>query len=621
MGLTTWSTLVKKVDRLGAVYLACQVVFCFITDFCTYCTLDIGILKVILKAFSIFTEEKTMEFKTDIQIAQECQMAPITEIAAKAGIDDKYLEQYGKYKAKIDYNLLRETDKEDGKLILVTAINPTPAGEGKTTTTIGLADGLQALGKNVMVALREPSLGPVFGVKGGAAGGGYAQVVPMEDINLHFTGDFHAIGAANNLLAAMIDNHIYQGNELNIDPRKITWRRCVDMNDRQLRSIVDGLNGKANGTPREDGYDITVASEIMAVLCLASDITDLKERLSRIVIGYTYGKVAEQKPVTAGDLKAHGAMAALLKDALKPNLVQTLEKVPAIVHGGPFANIAHGCNSVTATKMAMKLADYTITEAGFGADLGAEKFLDIKCRMAGLRPNAVVIVATVKALKYNGGVAKADLGTENLEALEKGLPNLLKHVSNIKNVYKLPCVVAINAFPTDTKAELDLVEARCKELGVNVALSEVWAKGGEGGKVLAEEVLRLVELPNDDFSFSYELEGSIEDKLNQIVQKIYGGKRVVLTAQAAKQAKELEAQGFGNYPICVAKTQYSLTDDQTKLGAPTDFEVTVRNLKVSAGAGFIVALTGEIMTMPGLPKVPAAEKIDVDEKGVISGLF
>ncbi|MBR2028143.1 MAG: formate--tetrahydrofolate ligase [Oscillospiraceae bacterium] len=562
-----------------------------------------------------------MEFKTDIQIAQECQMAPITEIAAKAGIDDKYLEQYGKYKAKIDYNLLRETDKEDGKLILVTAINPTPAGEGKTTTTIGLADGLQALGKNVMVALREPSLGPVFGVKGGAAGGGYAQVVPMEDINLHFTGDFHAIGAANNLLAAMIDNHIYQGNELNIDPRKITWRRCVDMNDRQLRSIVDGLNGKANGTPREDGYDITVASEIMAVLCLASDITDLKERLSRIVIGYTYGKVAEQKPVTAGDLKAHGAMAALLKDALKPNLVQTLEKVPAIVHGGPFANIAHGCNSVTATKMAMKLADYTITEAGFGADLGAEKFLDIKCRMAGLKPNAVVIVATVKALKYNGGVAKADLGTENLEALEKGLPNLLKHVSNIKNVYKLPCVVAINAFPTDTKAELDLVEARCKELGVNVALSEVWAKGGEGGKVLAEEVLRLVELPNDDFTFSYELEGSIEDKLNQIVQKIYGGKRVVLTAQAAKQAKELEAQGFGNYPICVAKTQYSLTDDQTKLGAPTDFEVTVRNLKVSAGAGFIVALTGEIMTMPGLPKVPAAEKIDVDEKGVISGLF
>ncbi|MBP1572135.1 MAG: formate--tetrahydrofolate ligase [Oscillospiraceae bacterium] len=560
-------------------------------------------------------------YKTDIEIAQSVEMKPITEIAKTAGVDDKYLEQYGKYKAKIDLSILDNLDRKDGKLVLVTAINPTPAGEGKTTTTIGLADGLRKIGKNVMVALREPSLGPVFGVKGGAAGGGYAQVVPMEDINLHFTGDFHAIGAANNLLAAMLDNHIYQGNALNIDPRRIVWKRCVDMNDRQLRSIVDGLNGKANGTPREDGYDITVASEIMAVLCLASDITDLKERLSRIVIGYTYGKVAEQKPVTAGDLKAHGAMAALLKDALKPNLVQTLEKVPAIVHGGPFANIAHGCNSVTATKMAMKLADYTITEAGFGADLGAEKFLDIKCRMAGIKPNAVVIVATVKALKYNGGVAKADLGTENLEALEKGLPNLLKHVSNIKNVYKLPCVVAINAFPTDTKAELDLVEARCKELGVNVALSEVWAKGGEGGKVLAEEVLRLVELPNDDFTYSYELEGSIEDKLNQIVQKIYGGKRVVLTAQAAKQAKELEAQGFGNYPICVAKTQYSLTDDQTKLGAPTDFEVTVRNLKVSAGAGFIVALTGEIMTMPGLPKVPAAEKIDVDEKGVISGLF
>lgn len=562
-----------------------------------------------------------MEFKTDIQIAQECQMAPITEIAAKAGIDEKYLEQYGKYKAKIDYNLLKESEKKDGKLVLVTAINPTPAGEGKTTTTIGLADGLQALGKNVMVALREPSLGPVFGVKGGAAGGGYAQVVPMEDINLHFTGDFHAIGAANNLLAAMIDNHIYQGNELNIDPRKITWRRCVDMNDRQLRNIVNGLGGKANGSPREDGYDITVASEIMAVLCLAKDITDLKERLSRIIIGYTYGKVAEQKPVTAGDLKAHGAMAALLKDALKPNLVQTLEKVPAIVHGGPFANIAHGCNSVTATRMAMKLADYTITEAGFGADLGAEKFLDIKCRMAGIKPNAVVIVATVRALKYNGGVAKADLNSENLEALEKGLPNLLKHVSNIKNVYKLPCVVAINAFPTDTKAELELVQAKCKELGVNVALSEVWAKGGEGGKALAGEVLRLVEEPNDDFSYSYELEGSIEDKLNQIVQKIYGGKRVVLTAQAQKQAKELEAQGFGNCPICVAKTQYSLTDDQTKLGAPTDFEITVRNLKISAGAGFIVALTGEIMTMPGLPKAPAAQRIDVDERGVISGLF
>ena len=562
-----------------------------------------------------------MGFKSDIEIAQECQMSPIVEIAEKAGIEDKYLEQYGKYKAKIDYNLLKESDKQDGKLILVTAINPTPAGEGKTTTTIGLADGLQALGKNVMVALREPSLGPVFGVKGGAAGGGYAQVVPMEDINLHFTGDFHAIGAANNLLAAMIDNHIYQGNELNIDPRKITWKRCVDMNDRQLRYVVDGLGGKPNGTPREDGYDITVASEIMAVLCLAKDITDLKERLSRIIIGYTYGKIADQKPVTAGDLHAEGAMAALLKDALKPNLVQTLEKVPAIVHGGPFANIAHGCNSVTATRMAMKLADYAITEAGFGADLGAEKFLDIKCRMSGIKPNAVVIVATVRALKYNGGVAKADLNNENLEALEAGLPNLLKHVNNIKNVYHLPCVVAINAFPTDTKAELDLVEAKCKELGVNVALSEVWAKGGEGGKKLAEEVLRLTEESNDDFTFSYELEGSIEDKLNQIVQKIYGGKRVVLTADAKKQAKELEALGFGNCPICVAKTQYSLTDDQTKLGAPTDFEVTVRNLKISAGAGFIVALTGAIMTMPGLPKVPAAVKIDVDETGKITGLF
>ena len=562
-----------------------------------------------------------MGYKSDIEIAQETTMAPITEIAEKAGIDEKYLEQYGKYKAKIDYNLLNESDAPDGKLILVTAINPTPAGEGKTTTTVGLADGMQKLGKKVMVALREPSLGPVFGVKGGAAGGGYAQVVPMEDINLHFTGDFHAIGAANNLLAAMIDNHIFQGNALNIDPRKITWRRCVDMNDRQLRNVVDGLGGKTNGMPREDGYDITVASEIMAVLCLASDITDLKNRLARIIVGYTYGKVAEQKPVTAGDLNAQGAMAALLKDALKPNLVQTLEHVPAIVHGGPFANIAHGCNSVTATKMALKLADYAITEAGFGADLGAEKFLDIKCRMAGLKPSAVVIVATVRALKYNGGVPKAELNNENLEALEKGLPNLLKHVSNITNVYKLPAVVAINAFPTDTKAELDLVEKKCKELGVNVALSEVWAKGGEGGIALAEEVLRLVEEPND-FTFAYELEGtSIEDKLNAIVQKIYGGDRVVLTANAQKQAKQLEDMGFGNCPICVAKTQYSLTDDQTKLGAPTGFEVTVRNLKISAGAGFIVALTGEIMTMPGLPKVPAAERIDVDETGKITGLF
>ena len=563
-----------------------------------------------------------MGFKTDIEIAQETEMLPITDIAAKAGIDDKYLEQYGKYKAKIDYNLLKEKPAENGKLILVTAINPTPAGEGKTTTSVGLADGMQKIGKKVMVALREPSLGPVFGVKGGAAGGGYAQVVPMEDINLHFTGDFHAIGAANNLLAAMIDNHIFQGNALNIDPRKITWRRCVDMNDRQLRNVVDGLGGKTNGMPREDGYDITVASEIMAVLCLAKDITDLKERLARIIIGYTYGKISEQKPVTAGDLNAQGAMAALLKDALKPNLVQTLEHVPAIVHGGPFANIAHGCNSVTATKMCLNLADYTITEAGFGADLGAEKFLDIKCRMAGLKPNAVVIVATVRALKYNGGVPKADLNNENLEALEAGLPNLLKHVSNITNVYKLPCVVAINAFPTDTKAELDLVEKKCKELGVNVVLSEVWAKGGEGGVALAEEVVRLCEQPNDQFTYSYELEGtSIEDKLNAIVTKIYGGKRVVLTANAQKQAKQLEAMGFGNCPICVAKTQYSLTDDQTKLGAPKDFEVTVRNLKISAGAGFIVALTGEIMTMPGLPKVPAAERIDVDETGKISGLF
>ena len=567
-------------------------------------------------------EEKIrMGFKSDIEIAQETTMQPITEIAAKAGIDDKYLEQYGKYKAKIDYNLLKETDAENGKLILVTAINPTPAGEGKTTTSVGLADGLSRIGKKSMVALREPSLGPVFGVKGGAAGGGYAQVVPMEDINLHFTGDFHAIGAANNLLAAMIDNHIYQGNALNIDPRKITWRRCVDMNDRQLRNVVDGLGGKANGSPREDGYDITVASEIMAVLCLASDITDLKERLARIIIGYTYGKASEQKPVTAGDLNAQGAMAALLKDALKPNLVQTLEHTPAIIHGGPFANIAHGCNSVTATKMALKLADYTVTEAGFGADLGAEKFLDIKCRMAGIKPNAVVIVATVRALKYNGGVPKAELNKENLEALEKGLPNLLKHVSNITNVFHLPCVVAINAFPTDTEAEQKLVENKCRELGVNVVLSEVWAKGGEGGVALANEVVRLCEEPNDDFTFSYDLEGSIEEKLNTIVTRIYGGKRVVLTANAQKQAKELEAMGFGNCPICVAKTQYSLTDDATVLGAPTDFEVTVRNLKISAGAGFIVALTGEIMTMPGLPKVPAAERIDVDETGKISGLF
>ena len=562
-----------------------------------------------------------MTYKSDIEIAQECTMEPIVKIAEKAGIDEKYLEQYGRYKAKIDYNLLKESDAPDGKLVLVTAINPTPAGEGKTTTTVGLADALQRIGKHVVVALREPSLGPVFGVKGGAAGGGYAQVVPMEDINLLFTGDFHAIGAANNLLAAMIDNHIFQGNELNIDPRKITWRRCVDMNDRQLRNVIDGLGGRTNGTPREDGYDITVASEIMAVLCLANDITDLKARLARLVIGYTYGKPSEQQPVTAGDLHAEGAMCALLKDALKPNLVQTLEHVPAVVHGGPFANIAHGCNSVTATRMAMKLGDYCITEAGFGADLGAEKFLDIKCRMAGLKPNAVVIVATVRALKYNGGVAKADLNNENLEALEKGLPNLLKHVSNIRNVYHLPCVVAVNAFPTDTKAELDLVESKCRELGVNVALSEVWAKGSEGGVKLAEEVVRLCDEDNSGFSFSYGLEGSIEDKLNQIVQKVYGGKCAVLTANAKKQAAQLEALGYGSCPICVAKTQYSLTDDEKKLGAPTDFEVTVRNLKISAGAGFIVALTGDIMTMPGLPKRPAAERIDVDENGKISGLF
>ncbi|MDD3369379.1 MAG: formate--tetrahydrofolate ligase [Lachnospiraceae bacterium] len=561
-----------------------------------------------------------MEFKSDIEIAQEVEMLPITEIAEKAGIEEKYLEQYGRYKAKIDYALLKESKRENGKLILVTAINPTPAGEGKTTTTIGLADGLQKLDKKVMVALREPSLGPVFGVKGGAAGGGYAQVVPMEDINLHFTGDFHAIGAANNLLAAMLDNHIQQGNELNIDPRKITWKRCVDMNDRQLRNIVDGLGGKPNGMPREDGFDITVASEVMAVLCLASDINDLKQRLSKMVVGYTYGKVSEEQPITAGDLHAEGAMTALLKDALKPNLVQTLEHVPAIVHGGPFANIAHGCNSVTATKMAMKLADYAVTEAGFGADLGAEKFLDIKCRMAGLTPSAVVIVATVRALKYNGGVAKKELGEENLEALEKGMPNLLKHVHNITDVYGLPCVVAINRFPTDTEAELELVATKCKELNVNVVLSEVWGKGGNGGIELAKEVIRLTE-EKSDFHYSYELTGSIEDKLNAIATKIYGAKRVVLLPAVKKQATKLEELGYGNCPICVAKTQYSLTDDPAKLGAPTDFEITVRNLKISAGAGFVVALTGEIMTMPGLPKIPAAEKIDVDENGKITGLF
>ncbi len=557
-----------------------------------------------------------MSYKSDIEIAQETPMLHITEIAKMAGVDEKYLEQYGNYKAKVDYNILNETEKREGKLVLVTAINPTPAGEGKTTTTVGLADAMKKLGKNVLVALREPSLGPVFGVKGGAAGGGYAQVVPMEDINLHFTGDFHAIGAANNLLAAMLDNHIYQGNKLNIDPRRITWRRCVDMNDRQLRFVVDGLGGRVNGTPREDGYDITVASEIMAVLCLASDITDLKARLARLVVGYTY----DEKPVTAGDLNAAGAMAALLKDALKPNLVQTLEHTPAFVHGGPFANIAHGCNSVTATKIAMRLSDYTITEAGFGADLGAEKFLDIKCRMAGLTPSAVVIVATVRALKYNGGVPKAELGTENLEALEEGIPNLLKHVENITKVYKLPCVVAINRFPLDTEAELKLVEDKCHELGVNVALSEVWAKGGDGGIELAKEVVRLCDEPND-FSFAYDLDATIEEKITAIVQKIYGGKDVIFTPNAAKQIAQLTALGYDKMPICMAKTQYSLTDDPTKLGAPTGFTVTVRNVKVSAGAGFLVALTGDIMTMPGLPKVPAAERIDVDETGKISGLF
>ena len=558
-----------------------------------------------------------MGFKSDIEIAQETPMLHIREIAKTAGVDEKYLEQYGNYKAKVDYNILKDmADKPNGKLVLVTAINPTPAGEGKTTTTVGLADAMRRIGKNVMVALREPSLGPVFGVKGGAAGGGYAQVVPMEDINLHFTGDFHAIGAANNLLAAMLDNHIYQGNALGIDPRQITWRRCVDMNDRQLRFVVDGLGGKVNGTPREDGYDITVASEIMAVLCLASDINDLKARLARLVVGYTYAG----KPVTAGDLHAQGAMAALLKDALKPNLVQTLEHTPAFVHGGPFANIAHGCNSVTATKIALKLGDYAITEAGFGADLGAEKFLDIKCRMAGLKPSCVVLVATARALKYNGGVPKAETGKENLEALEKGLPNLLQHVSNITTVYKLPCVVAINRFPTDTEAELKLIETKCRELGVNVALSEVWGKGGEGGVELAKEVIRLCEQPND-FTFSYELNCSIKEKIEAIAKKIYHADGVNFTANAEKQIKTLTELGYDHMPICMAKTQYSFTDDQTKLGAPRDFTITVRNVKVSAGAGFLVALTGEIMTMPGLPKKPAAVGIDVDADGKITGLF
>ena len=560
---------------------------------------------------------------TDIEIAQATEPKPIGEIAAIAGVDEKYLELYGNYKAKVDYNLLREEEHAPGKLILVTAINPTPAGEGKTTTTVGLADALSLRGKNVVVALREPSLGPVFGIKGGAAGGGYAQVIPMEDINLHFTGDFHAIGAANNLLAALLDAHIQNGNELNIDVRKITWKRVVDMNDRQLRHIVDGLGGKAHGVPREDGFDITVASEVMAIFCLATSITDLKERLGRIVVGYTY----DDKPVTAHDLKAEGAMAALLKDALKPNLVQTLEGTPAFVHGGPFANIAHGCNSIMATRMAMALGDYCVTEAGFGADLGAEKFLDIKCRLAGLKPDAVVVVATVRALKNHGGVAKADLNEENLEALEAGLPNLLQHVENITNVYNLPCVVAINAFPTDTKAELDLVEAKCRELGVNVALSEVWARGGEGGLALADEVVALCENGDEagrsaeTFTVSYEDDLSIAEKIEAIAKRVYHADGVVFEPAAQKEIAQLEALGFGEMPVCMAKTQYSFSDDATKLGAPRDFQITVRQVKVSAGAGFIVALTGSIMTMPGLGKAPAAHKIDVMEDGTITGLF
>ncbi len=558
-----------------------------------------------------------MAYLSDIEIAQQCKMQPITEIAKKAQIDEKYIEQYGKYKAKIDLSLLNETDRNDGKLVLVTAITPTAAGEGKTTTTIGLADGLARIGKNVAVALREPSLGPVFGVKGGAAGGGYAQVVPMEDINLHFTGDFHAIGAANNLLAAMLDNHIQQGNALGIDVRRITWKRCVDMNDRQLRFIVDGMGGKPNGVPREDGFEITVASEIMAIFCLANSITDLKERLSRIIVGYTY----DDKPVTAGDLKAVGAMTALLKDAIKPNLVQTLEGTPAFVHGGPFANIAHGCNSVMATRLALKMGDYAITEAGFGADLGAEKFLDIKCRMSGLTPDAVVIVATVRALKMHGGLDKKSLDTEDLVALEKGIPNLLRHVSNIKNVYKLPCVVAVNRFPTDTDNEIDFIIDKCNELGVNTVLSTVWADGGKGGEALAHEVVRLCEEEKGDFTYSYELDGTIEEKIEQVVKKIYGGDGISILPAAKKQIDALTALGFDKLPICVAKTQYSFSDDPTRLGAPENFTVTIKNVKVSAGAGFIVVMTGDILTMPGLPKSPAAERIDVDENGVITGLF
>lgn len=558
-----------------------------------------------------------MGFKSDIEIAQEATPQDIREIAKKLGLTEDDLDLYGKYKAKVDYNLLKRETGKKARLILTTAINPTPAGEGKTTTTIGVADGLAKIGKNVLVALREPSLGPVFGVKGGAAGGGYAQVVPMEDINLHFTGDFHAIGAANNLLAAMLDNHIKQGNELNLDPKRITWRRCIDMNDRQLRNIVDGLGGKGDGFVREDGFDITVASEVMAAFCLASDITDLKARLGRIIVGYSNVGA----PVTAVQLKANGAMAALLKDALKPNLVQTLEGTPAFIHGGPFANIAHGCNSVIATRMAMHFADYVVTEGGFGADLGAEKFLDIKCRMANLKPDAVIIVATVRALKYNGGVAKADLNEENLVALKAGLPNLLKHVENITQVFKLPAVVAINEFPLDTQAELDLVEAECKKLGVNVAVSQVWAHGGEGGKALATEVVRLIDESEGTFEYSYELDMPIREKIEAIATKIYGADGVDFTPQAAKEMESLTALGFDKVPICMAKTQYSLTDDQTKLGRPTGFRITVRSMNISAGAGFIVCLTGEIMKMPGLPKVPAAEKIDVDENGVIAGLF
>ena len=554
---------------------------------------------------------------TDIAIAQACEKQHIREVARTAGIDECYLEQYGNYKAKVDYALLRDrAEKPEGKLILVTAITPTPAGEGKTTTTIGLADGLKKIGKNVMVALREPSLGPVFGIKGGAAGGGYAQVVPMEDINLHFTGDFHAIGAANNLLAAMVDNHIHQGNALRIDARRISWKRAVDMNDRALRDIVVSLGGKANGFPRQDGFDITVASEVMAILCLASDIADLKERLARIIVGYNL----EDEPVTAGDLHAQGAMAALLKDALKPNLVQTLEHTPAFVHGGPFANIAHGCNSVTATRMALKTGDYVVTEAGFGADLGAEKFLDIKCRMAHLKPSAVVVVATVRALKMHGGLAKTELKTEDLAALEKGLPNLLQHVENMTQVYGLPAVVAINRFPDDTEAELALVEEKCKALGVNVVLSEVWMKGGEGGMALAEEVVRLCETPSE-FRFCYEDELSLKEKIEAVARKVYRADGVDFLAPAVKELEKLEKLGYGRLPVCMAKTQYSFSDDAAKLGAPRDFRITVRQVRISAGAGFVVVLTGDIMTMPGLPKVPAAEKIDVDNDGVITGLF